>query len=54
MPSRGGDGTASEGFIDYDDLNGDESDEDGRISHSPDIDDSKIVTPGNFDSHMAA
>ena len=54
VPSGGGDGTASEGSMDYDDRNGDESDEDGRSSHSPDTDDSTIVTPSNFDSHMAA
>jgi len=54
VPSGGGDGTASEGSMDYDDRNGDESDEDGRSSHSPDTDESTIVTPSNFDSHMAA
>ena len=54
VPSGGGDGTASEGSMDYDDRNGDEGYEDGRNSHSPDTDDSTIVTPSNFDSHMAA
>jgi hypothetical protein len=51
---KGGDGTASEGSMDYDDRTGDESDEDGRSSHSPDTDYSIIVNPSNFDSHMAA
>ena len=54
VPSGGGDGTTSEGSMDYDDRNGDESDEEGRNSHSPDTDESTIVTPSNFDTHMAA
>ena len=40
--------------MDYDERNGDESDEEGRNSHSPDADDATVVTPGNFDSHLAA
>jgi len=54
VPSGGGDGTTSEGSMDYDERNGDESDEEGRNSHSPDADDATVVTPGNFDSHLAA
>ena len=47
------DGAASEGSADYDDRNGEESDEDMR--HSPDVDDgSPIVTPSNFESHLQA
>lgn len=48
----GGEGTVSEGSCDMDDHNTEDSDEEGKPhSHSPDGD---IVTPGNFDSHMAA
>merc|ERR1719167_759365 len=54
VPSGGGDGTTSEGSMDYDERNGEESDEEGRNSHSPDADDNTVVTPGNFDSHLAA
>ena len=50
----GGDGTLSEGSSEVDDHNGEDSDEeDGKVHrHSPDGGD--IVTPSNFDSHMAA
>ena len=53
VPSGGGDGTTSESSTDLDDRNGEESDEDGRGPRSPDTFDSNIVTPSNFDSHMA-
>jgi hypothetical protein len=46
------DGATTEGSSEGDDHNGEESDEEGKVhSHSPD---GEIVTPGNFDSHMAA
>lgn len=50
----GGDGALSEGSSEVDDHNGEDSDEeDGKVHrHSPDGGD--IVTPSNFDSHMAA
>jgi len=54
VPSEGGNGATSEGYNDTDDRNDEESDEDGRGPRSPDTDDSNIVTPSNFDSHMAA
>jgi hypothetical protein len=48
------DGTTSDGYVDSDDRNEEEDDEDGRGPRSPNMDDSNIVTPSNFDSHMAA
>ena len=46
----GADGTVSEGSSEMDDQRDEDSDEEGK-AHSPD---GAIVTPGNFDSHMAA
>ena len=54
LPTEGADSAAGEGSADYDERNGEESDEEGgRVSHSPD-DDGTMVTPGNFDTHLAA
>ena len=47
-----GDG-ALDGNHDGEEKN-DDLDEDDRAVRSPDADDTNIVTPGNFDSHMAA
>jgi len=52
VPCGSTDGVASEGSSEVDDHNGEESDEEGKAqSHSPE---GEVVTPGNFDSHMAA
>ena len=53
LPSEGVDGEASEESNDFDDRNGAESDEEMR--NSPEVDDaSPIVTPSNFENHLAA
>lgn len=54
VPSGGGDGATSDGYVDSDDRNEEDDDEDGRGQRYPNMDDSNIVTPSNFDSHMAA
>ena len=54
VPTDGLDGVASEGCNGYDERNGEESDEEGRTSHTPEDDGTPIVTPDNFESHMAA
>merc|ERR1711971_1218280 len=52
LPSEGLDGEASEESNDFEDRNGGESDEERQ---SPEVDDgSPIVTPSNFESHLAA
>ena len=52
LPSEGLDGEASEESNDFEDRNGAESDEERQ---SPEVDDgSPIVTPSNFESHLAA
>jgi len=44
----------SESSLEVEDRNGEESDDEGRGPKSPDMFDPNIVTPSNFDSHMAA
>ena len=52
LPSEANDGEASEESNDFEDRNGAESDEE---RHSPEVDDgSPIVTPSNFETHLAA
>merc|ERR1711971_914608 len=52
LPSEGLDGEASEESNDFDEHNGGESDEERQ---PPEVDDgSPIVTPSNFESHLAA
>jgi len=52
LPSEANDGEASEESNDFEERNGAESDEE---RHSPEVDDgSPIVTPSNFETHLAA
>ena len=54
VPTGGLDGVAGEGSNGYDERAGEESDEEGRQCHSPEEDGAPIVTPENFESHLAA
>ena len=47
-------GAASEGYQDTEDRAEEETEEAGQGGRTQDPDDSNIVTPSNFDSHMAA
>jgi len=47
-------GEVPEGSVELDDRNGEESEDDCKGSNSPDLTDDNVVTPNNFDSHMAA
>jgi len=52
VPCGSTDGIVSEGSSEVDDHNGEDSDDEGKVqSNSPE---GEIVTPGNFDLHMAA
>ena len=58
VPSGNGDSAPSDGSAEFEDRNGDESDEEQRSRDSPsraspDVEEN-IVTPGNFDDHMGA
>merc|ERR1719445_458615 len=54
VPTQGLDGVAGEGSNGFDDRAGEESDEEGGQSQSPEDDGTPIVTPDNFESHLAA
>ena len=53
LPTDGLNESVSEGSADFDEKNGDESDEETRTSPEVD-DDTPIVTPKNFGDHMEA
>jgi len=54
VPCGSTDGVVSEGSSEVDDHIGEDSDEEGNKANANSIDSRDIVTPGNFDSHMAA